>query len=396
MSDEVDLRVYPDDNCHIFWTDENKTSMYGPCGEDLTFYLDLNALTLNITGTGESWGNNYIPSVNYTSSKGYTSADYGFLYNVRTSYWNSYGATVTVEGATIIHSLFFSYNTRAESYTFDDKLTQIDEYVFDGNSNLKTIDLSDTALTTLGQYSFNNCQSLESYVLPKTVTTIGNYAFQNCRSLNNVVIPKNWYNWGIGVYSGCTSLTDVEFEPFTEEEIEQGLAYTTLPQITFANTGLTNIDFMPSHITTFSYALFSGCPLKTAIIKKGVTTLEDVCLGNISTKCYIEIPKTVTTISKQSDEDYTYGAFGYYSEPSEETEYFLTIRIKQPKGNLKNAPWGAIKDHYIILWDEGIQFFKLVEENGEKVVKRMRFFKLILNENGEKEVREMIFHNKIS
>ena len=44
-------------------------------------------------------------------------------------------------------------------------------------------------VTSIGDYAFRDCVSLESVTIPDSVTTIGEYAFEDCDSLTSVTIP---------------------------------------------------------------------------------------------------------------------------------------------------------------------------------------------------------------
>ncbi len=71
-------------------------------------------------------------------------------------------------------------------------------------------------LTSIGDYSFSGCKSLQKVALGEKLATIGNYAFENCSSLTKISIPKNVTAIGDYVFSGCYSLTDVSIEDRTE------------------------------------------------------------------------------------------------------------------------------------------------------------------------------------
>ncbi len=62
--------------------------------------------------------------------------------------------------------------------TFPNTLNSIGEYAFE-STNLKTVDLSNTQITSLPNGSFYNCDKLSDVKLPKALTYIGDHAFYN-------------------------------------------------------------------------------------------------------------------------------------------------------------------------------------------------------------------------
>lgn len=87
-------------------------------------------------------------------------------------------------------------------------ITEIQNFSFDGCTNLTNIGISD-AVTRFGSYCFRNC-ALVSVYIPANVTSIGDGAFQNVSSLTNVVIPANITSIGSNAFSRCSGLTYIK------------------------------------------------------------------------------------------------------------------------------------------------------------------------------------------
>lgn len=144
------------------------------------------------------------------------------------------------EGCTSLSNVTFndSYTTLGHhvfkkcplaAVTFPNSLNSIGEYAFEG-TNLKTVDLSNTKITSLSTGCFYNCDKLSEVKLPKDLTDIGNnafissaiasitfpsslqkigdYAFQKAK-LENVVIPTNCNTIEQGAFSENANLTTV-------------------------------------------------------------------------------------------------------------------------------------------------------------------------------------------
>jgi len=66
-------------------------------------------------------------------------------------------------------------------------------------------------ITSITNYAFCDCTSLESVTFPKSLTKIGNYAFTGCSSLKSVTIPASVTEIGNAAFYGCSSLTTVNY-----------------------------------------------------------------------------------------------------------------------------------------------------------------------------------------
>jgi hypothetical protein len=69
-----------------------------------------------------------------------------------------------------------------------------------------------TSVTSIGDFSFQNCESLTSVTIPTSVTTIGQQAFEDCTSLTSITIPNSVTTIGERAFYSCSKLTSVRFE----------------------------------------------------------------------------------------------------------------------------------------------------------------------------------------
>lgn len=74
---------------------------------------------------------------------------------------------------------------------FDQGITEIDNYSFEGNRNLVEVTLPE-GITSVGYMSFRDSASLETVTIPASVHYIGGYAFSDCRRLKRVTILNPW------------------------------------------------------------------------------------------------------------------------------------------------------------------------------------------------------------
>ncbi len=107
------------------------------------------------------------------------------------------------------------FKTDVVEVSFPKTIIKIGEAAFYGCPKLKTVSFAenDTPLVTISNYSFANCDNLESVVIPIPTTVISNYAFTNCSNLSNVVIDETAI-LKEAAFWGCPS-SPVEYEEHT-------------------------------------------------------------------------------------------------------------------------------------------------------------------------------------
>ncbi len=83
---------------------------------------------------------------------------------------------------------------------------------FYGCTSLKSVVIEEGA-TSIGyaddtsRQTFQNCTSLTSVKLPKSLTAICNSAFKGCTALTSIVIPRNVTEIGAGAFHDCPKLS---------------------------------------------------------------------------------------------------------------------------------------------------------------------------------------------
>ena len=64
-------------------------------------------------------------------------------------------------------------------------------------------------ITRIERNTFEGCDKVESFTLPKTLKSIGGRAFENCRSIKELTIPDGVIEIEYCAFAGCTDLTTV-------------------------------------------------------------------------------------------------------------------------------------------------------------------------------------------
>ena len=191
---------------------------------------------------------------------------------------------------TTIKDSAFRYMTKLTTinFTCDNKLTKIENYAFDGCTNLNFINIPYT-LETLSDYTFRDCYAITSLSFP-SLTKIGIYCFSNCTSLQTIEIPKLTI---IEKYSfiSCFSLNSITL---SDELI-------SIQRNAFQNTtGLKNITF-PSSLINISKYSFQDSGIEKINFKATpqITELSSYAFTYATSLTNINIPQTIQTIGTQ-------------------------------------------------------------------------------------------------
>ncbi|MBR3149248.1 MAG: leucine-rich repeat domain-containing protein [Eubacterium sp.] len=220
--------------------------------------------------------------------------------------------TSSSEGCVGTIDYTFSSMKNLSGVTFEEGVKAIGASAFTSCPNLTSIKFEGGTVTSIGDYAFANCNSLESLNFNITLAHIGESAFGNCTGLKRVY----WTALRSGenpertianyAFSGCTSL---EFFSFAD-----GL--TSIGSYAFYRTKLDYAQ-LPGTVISIGYAAFSDCSEMTSFIcdeSDGGAALaipDDLCL-NCPKLVYAALPKRTSSIGAH--------AFGYNYDGVEYTK----------------------------------------------------------------------------
>ena len=188
----------------------------------------------------------------------------------------------------------------ATSYKIPHSVTTIGQYAFYNCTSLETIDLSGTQVETIGDSAFFECLSLTSIDLGNSVTTIGQNAFYLCSSLTSIDFPNSVTTIGSSAFQNCTSLTSITVHANNNSFSDiNGVLFnknqSTLIQYPIGKTA-TSYTF-PDSVTTIGNNAFYKCTSLTSIhIHDSVETIGSSAFYGCTKLTSIDLGNSVTTI----------------------------------------------------------------------------------------------------
>ena len=166
------------------------------------------------------------------------------------------------KGITSVESFSFCDCKSLTSVVIPDSITSIGKLAF-GYTNLTSVVIPDS-VTSIGRSAFWGCSSLTSVAIPDSVTSIGESAFWRCSSLTSVAIPDSVTSIGVSAFKGCSSLTSV---------------------------------VIPDSVTSIGDYAFEGCSnLTSVVIPDSVKSIGDGAFFSCESLTSVIIPDSVVEI----------------------------------------------------------------------------------------------------
>ena len=163
-------------------------------------------------------------------------------------------------------------------------------------------------VTSIGDYSFNNCGSITSVTLSNSVTSIGEESFGGCSNLKSITIPNSMENIDDSAFNDCTNLHDVYISDIASWCSIDFASYTSNPLYyggnLYVNGELIEDLVIPNSVTSIGKHAFNCCfSLTSVTIPGSVTSLDELVFYNCRNMVSATIGDGVTSIE--------YGTFSY-------------------------------------------------------------------------------------
>jgi hypothetical protein len=213
------------------------------------------------------------------------------------------------------------YNSTQDIYTA----------TFDYFTALKSF--SGNGLTSIGDYAFYNCMSLNMTSLPEGVTYIGEAAFQDCTNLALISLPAGISHIGNSAFYGCTNITLTSMPMGGDTEIR-------IENYAFACCDSLTEIIIPQGVQSIHAYVFVGCINLTAItLPSTLNHIEGLFQGLIDTDWNLNSLVSFTCFATTPPEMEGYPKMVFPPEESDELEYVTfdytpNVQIKVPAGSV--------------------------------------------------------------
>ena len=176
--------------------------------------------------------------------------------------------TVSVNDNIFSRSAAAKYRFLSRNVVIPEGCTKIEEFSFDGFSNLRSVQLPESLLA-IGEYAFSNCKHLRMIELPASLRLIGQAAFSQCEKLVSVNLPTGIMEIADSTFSFCRSLEIVEIPDTVSSIGEQAFAgCERLRKLT-----------LPDSVKFIDKNAFAYCPRLTIVCVEN-SYVYKYCLSN--------------------------------------------------------------------------------------------------------------------
>lgn len=207
--------------------------------------------------------------------------DFIIVNGVLTKYNGSGGDVVIPDAVTSIGEFAFQDCADLTSVVIPGNVSSIKRHAFNRCTALTDVTILE-GVTSIGEHAFTWCQKLCHITIPDSVVSIESQAFCECRSLINVTIPQSVASIGAGAFTWCTDLTAITVDP-------NNASYQDVDGVLFTKAMDTLVAYpagkadhttyaVPESVTNIVDDAFNSTILTSVTIPAGVMDIGDTAL----------------------------------------------------------------------------------------------------------------------
>ena len=182
----------------------------GKCGDNVTWKLEDDTLTISGTGPIYDYYVNTVPWKPYSDSVVKIVIEEGVTRTGDNTFTQMRNLTsVSLPQSLEIISSSFRHCISLTAINIPDGVWRISSSAFRECRSLKEVNIP-SSCTVIDAYAFDECMALESIVIPEGVLSISSAAFRNCSSLTNVYLPDSITSLADEAFYGCISLKTIK------------------------------------------------------------------------------------------------------------------------------------------------------------------------------------------
>ena len=226
---------------------------------------------------------------------------------------------VEINGITVssVGDYGFSKCTTLNSITIPANIKTIGKYAFQKCTGLVNATIPAT-VDSVGDYAFYNCTSLMYVTIAEGVDSLGEGVFYNCVSLQEAAIPDSAVSMGSYAFYNCTSLSDVaignslkainEYSFYNCEKLSTlviGTSVESIGDYAFYNCAIARLSIPTTTTIIGKYAFANNTEMTRATLRTQLKTIDDGAFQNCSSLATTSIPANVTYIGAHAYENCT-------------------------------------------------------------------------------------------
>lgn len=250
-----------------------KTAETGSYGENITYAFDASTGVLNLSGSGDMM-----------DTTG-TSTDWPFY-----SFKDQITAVVVGDGITSIGNYAFYRCGSLQSISLPAGVTSIGRRAFFDCTALSQIEIP-AGVTAIGEAAFFECTSLTEIQLPVGITVLEEAVFENCSKLQQITVPENVTEIKERAFHNCYAL----------EQVSLPVGLQKIGTSAFFDCWALSEIVLPGSVTEMGNYVFNQCyAMKKAVFSAGLSVVPAYTFANCKTLAEVELPKGIQEIGENA------------------------------------------------------------------------------------------------